>query len=164
MCYLVPVMLWKVLLISFINYFPWSLICVFIHSCRHRIWWRNYAMVGVDFSFTGFASNHFIVNTGDYLLKLINLWEINFANYLTFDRNSMKFSRYFLNLLCFWRWLHFLINRSTSLWYYVRKTFPKRFVLLHPFHDLKPLLLPSNHSLILHEHCKLYFAVILWKK
>ena len=53
-----------------------------------------------------------VVNTDDYLLKPINLWDIMYINtylpnYLAFDKDAMKLRRYFLNFFVFMKLIVF---------------------------------------------------------
>ena len=60
-----------------------------------------------------------VVNTDDYLLKPINLWDIMYINtylpnYLAFDKDAMKLRRYFLNFSLFLKLIVFL-DKSFNL-------------------------------------------------
>ena len=63
---------------------------------------------------------------------------------------------------CFWHWWYFFKNRSTLLlMFYTKKIFPKFFVEMHPFDDVKPLLSPSNRSFEEIRNGKLHFCAAL---
>lgn len=143
----VPFILWREFLSSFTNSFPCLLICIF--NCHTSV--STYSFIkklcnGWSWSVPHrlhLCLFHELVNANDYILKPINFKEVIYIDTSVALPHFLRGSYEIQSML-------FKYSPVSDIDYA-----PKCFVLLHLFHDVKPLLSSSNHCLILHEYYNL---------